>query len=76
MRRQIRVFVFVVLVGICAVPLAASTPSADTARDTSARATGVVERAQVPASGVRDEAAMVLVGTMLIGVAAAVRRAA
>ena len=35
-----------------------------------------VQRVVVPTSGVRDEIAMVLVGSVLIGVAAAVRRAA
>ena len=35
-----------------------------------------VQRVAVPAAGVRDEVAMVLVGSVLIGVAAAVRRAA
>ena len=35
-----------------------------------------VQQARVPATGLRDEAAMVLVGTALIGLAAAVRRAA
>lgn len=35
-----------------------------------------VQRVAVPTTGVRDEVAMVLVGSVLIGVAAAVRRAA
>jgi hypothetical protein len=35
-----------------------------------------VQDVAVPAPGVRDEAAMVLVGALLIGLAAAVRRAA
>jgi hypothetical protein len=35
-----------------------------------------VQRVNLPATGLRDEAAMVLVGTALIGLAAAVRRAA
>lgn len=35
-----------------------------------------VQRLPVPGFGLRDEAAMVLVGTALIGLAAAVRRAA
>lgn len=35
-----------------------------------------VQRVDMPATGMRDEAAMVLVGTALIGLAAAVRRAA
>lgn len=35
-----------------------------------------VQAVAVPTTGIRDEAAMVLVGSVLIGVAAAVRRAA
>lgn len=35
-----------------------------------------VQRVAVPTTGLRDEVAMVLVGSVLIGVAAAVRRAA
>ncbi len=35
-----------------------------------------VQRVGLPSMGMRDEAAMVLVGTVLIGLAAAVRRAA
>jgi len=35
-----------------------------------------VQQVHVPAHGLRDEMAMVLVGTALIGLAAAVRRAA
>lgn len=34
-----------------------------------------VQRVSVPVTGVRDEAAMLIVGTALIGLAAAVRRA-
>jgi len=35
-----------------------------------------VQQVRVPMPGLRDEAAMVLVGTALIGIAAAVRRSA
>lgn len=35
-----------------------------------------VQRVAVPSRGLRDEAAMVLIGTALIGLAAAVRRVA
>jgi len=38
--------------------------------------TVAVQQVRVPTHGLRDEAAMVLVGTALIGLAAAVRRAA
>ena len=51
---------------------AASLKEAETAAPTVA-----VQQVRVPAGGgLRDEAAMVLVGTALIGLAAAVRRAA
>lgn len=56
------------------------TPSASTAttkaEETAAQAPVAVQRVAVPFKGIRDEAAMVLVGTALIGLAAAVRRAA
>ena len=49
-----------------------STPDQETAAPTVA-----VQQVRVPAiGGIRDEAAMVLVGTALIGLAAVVRRAA
>ena len=38
--------------------------------------TGAVQQVRVGVPGLRDEAAMVLVGTALIGLAAALRRAA
>jgi hypothetical protein len=41
-----------------------------------ATSTVAVQQARVHAHGLRDEAAMILVGTALIGLAAAVRRAA
>ena len=59
---------------LAATPLvaAASDKEVDTAAPTVA-----VQRVKVPAGGgLRDEAAMVLVGTALIGLAAVVRRAA
>ena len=40
-----------------------------------AGATVAVQQVKMPVPGLRDEAAMVLVGTVLIGLAAAVRRA-
>jgi hypothetical protein len=76
MRRVFRALVFFGFVGLSAAPLAASPSPAD-ARDTAAsQAPVAVQRVAVPATGMRDEAAMVLVGTMLIGLAADVRRAA
>ena len=44
--------------------------------DTIERATLAVQNLAMPSGGVSDEAAMVLIGTALIAVAAAVRRAA
>jgi hypothetical protein len=52
-------------------PALASTPATD-----EASATVVVQPVKSPVPGLRDEAAMVLVGTALIGLGAAVRRSA
>ena len=58
-----------------AVPLAAAAPADKEAEN--AAPTVAVQHVRAPAAGgLRDEAAMVLVGTALIGLAAAVRRAA
>ncbi len=48
------------------------------AEDVRERATApvAVQGVGLPSTGIRDEAAMILVGTALIGLAAAVRRAA
>jgi hypothetical protein len=57
---------------------AAASPSVGTAAEgttVSVPAPGASERGSLP-FGIRDEAAMVLVGTLLIGLAGAVRRAA
>jgi hypothetical protein len=56
-----------------AVPALAATRDTD---ETHASATVAVQQARMPGPGLRDEAAMVLVGTALIGLAAAVRRSA
>jgi hypothetical protein len=58
---------------LAASPLAAAPPNEKPTAD--ARATVAVQQVRVPMPGLRDEAAMVLVGTALIGLAAAVRRA-
>jgi hypothetical protein len=51
--------------------------SPSTGDDVTATAPAVaVQRVSLPDTGLRDEAAMVLVGTALIGLAAAVRRTA
>jgi hypothetical protein len=59
---------------LAAAPLAASTPAA--ADDSHRGTTVAVQQVRAPLAGLRDEATMVLVGTALIGLAAAVRRAA
>jgi hypothetical protein len=56
-----------------AAPALAAAP---TNEETNARATVAVQHMRIAVPGLRDEAAMVLVGTALIGLAAAVRRAA
>lgn len=59
---------------LMASPVAATTaPETPTVKASPAVA---VQQVRVPMTGLRDEAAMVLVGTALIGLAAAVRRAA
>jgi uncharacterized lipoprotein YajG len=60
---------------LVASPLSA-TPAATEPRTADATSTVAVQQVRVPVTGLRDEAAMVLVGTALIGLAAAVRRGA
>jgi LPXTG-motif cell wall-anchored protein len=74
MRKEFGALMFTVLVGVAA-PAAAAATSVDEPRQAAA-APVAVQRVSLPATGIRDEAAMVLVGTALIGLAAAVRRAA
>jgi hypothetical protein len=72
-----RVFGLLVFGLMCSAPLAAATrPGPDEPREAAASAPVAVQRVGLPGTHVRDEAAMVLVGTALIGLAAAVRRAA
>jgi hypothetical protein len=63
-----------------ASPLAAAPPapepSAEVTAPVAVQAIQAVQRGRWPSAGLRDEASMVLVGTALIGLAAAVRRAA
>jgi hypothetical protein len=76
MRSQVGSLVLAGLIGIVASPLCAATP--DTVDQTRVDATTppvAVQHVSIPATGLREEAAMVLVGTALIGLAAAVRRA-
>jgi hypothetical protein len=58
---------------LATVPTGAAPSVSDDAP--SATASVAVQRVHVPDTGLRDEAAMVLVGTALICLAAAVRRA-
>jgi hypothetical protein len=72
MRKQL-VSLTIAAMAILATELSAS-PATEDAGATAAPAVAVQRVGVAP--GLRDEAAMVLVGTALIGVAAAVRRAA
>jgi hypothetical protein len=76
MRRKFAVLVFVgaVGIGVSSLPAAGRPSAAD--RESAAPAPVAVQRLALPTAGLRDEAAMVLIGTALIGLAAAVRRAA
>jgi hypothetical protein len=73
MRKYLASLAFVLSLS-SAAPLLAATNA--TAAEESTTATVAVQRVRVPVPGLRDEAAMVLVGTALIGLAAAVRRSA
>ena len=74
MRKYLASLVFVGC-GLIAMPApAAAAPAANEAPAVAA-APVAVQQVRMPL-GLRDEAAMVLVGTALIGIAAAVRRAA
>jgi hypothetical protein len=75
MRSKVLSLVFVGLVALAA-PAAARPDSPDTAEAAAAPAPVAFQRVALPFTRMRDEAAMVLVGTALIGLAAAVRRAA
>ena len=73
MRKHLLSVALAGLLGVLTSPPAiADTPDDDAV----AQAPVAVQRVHLPSMGMRDEAAMVLVGTALIGLAAAVRRAA
>jgi hypothetical protein len=77
MCRQVRSWLLAIAVVLLLAPWAtAAAPAGSSAPDDVAKAHIAVQRVNVPLMGLRDEAAMVLVGTALIGLAAAVRRAA
>jgi hypothetical protein len=75
MRRQHLVSLTFAATAVMSMSLGASPTVAD---DTAAHAapTVTVQRVHLPGQPLRDEVAMVLVGSALIGAAAAVRRAA
>ncbi len=74
MRRGV-LLIFAVLMVAAAAAASGRPPVTDASRD---RVTTpvAVQGMGLPTAGIRDEAAMILVGTALIGLAAAVRRAA
>jgi hypothetical protein len=72
MRSAFGILTFTVFTALVA-PSAANGTVTDESRPTVA-APVAVQQVSIPATGLRDEAAMVLVGTALIGLAAAVRR--
>ena len=72
MRRRLGTVLFA-----AAIAVVASPADAERRNDAETSATIVaVPRSNFPTGGLREEAAMVIVGTLLLGVAAAVRRAA
>lgn len=75
MRKYLATLVF----GGCALiasPLAAVSSANEATTEVSSTISMNQGHARLPVPGFRDEAAMILVGTALIGLAAAVRRAA
>ena len=75
MRKYLASLVFAGCALIAMPAAAAATPAANEAPAV-AGSPVAVQQVRVPMPGLRDEAAMVLVGTALIGIAAAVRRSA
>jgi hypothetical protein len=75
MRRQWVLLIFLVLAAVGAASVVAAGRAVEQSTESTA-APVAVQRVGFPAMGMRDEAAMVLVGSALIGLAAAVRRAA
>ena len=63
---------------LIAASVAVASPSVGAAAEAASTSTAppVVQRVNFNSTGIRDEAAMVLVGSILIGLAGAVRRAA
>jgi hypothetical protein len=73
MRRQ---FGSIAILGVLASAPFLAAPAVGDEPEGTVSAPIAVQRAALPFVGIRDEAAMVLVGSALIGLAAAVRRAA
>ena len=71
MRKYLASLVFLLTLSVAGPVLAANAATTE-----DASATVAVQQVKMPVPGLRDEAAMVLVGTALIGLAAAVRRSA
>jgi len=77
MRRYVGALVFAGCAALNGSAAAGPAATSDAAVVTPPAAPAVaVQQVRVPLPGIREEAAMVLVGTALIGLAAAVRRAA
>ncbi len=76
MRRYVVQFVFAGCITVAAPLMAAPGVTGETAARSSEAPAVAVQQVRVPLPRLRDEAAMILVGTALIGLAAAVRRAA
>ena len=74
MRKYLASLAFVLSLSSVAPVLAATSPPA--AAESNDQTAVAVQHVRVQLPGLRDEAAMVLVGTALIGLAAAVRRSA
>jgi hypothetical protein len=72
MRKYLASLTFV-LTALAVMPALAASSTSEEAH---AHATAAVQHVRMPVPGLREEAAMVLVGTALIGLAAAVRRSA
>ena len=72
MRKYLGTLMVAGVLGCFATPAAAGTNKEESV----APAPVAVQQVAVPSTGMHDQAAMVLVGTALIGLAAAVRRAA
>jgi hypothetical protein len=77
MRSTIAVLMFAAVLGVYVTSIdAAGRPSSEERAPAATSVPAAAQRVSLPSPGLRDEAAMVLVGTALIGLAAAVRRAA